>query len=123
MASRRNTRKSSTGPNQPHSRAVKDSSTASKKHFEVPSDFISSQFPGRYPPKIPTQPTIDPSYTSSPDIPQQDSSSPDIPHQDSYSNKELQDVSSEEPLYLILKSEVNLKSLRQIPIRYQIPIS
>ena len=68
-----------------------------KNPFEVPSDFISSQSIGRYPPEIPTQPNPDPSYTSSLDIPQQDSSS----------NEELRGVSSEEPLYLIPKIEVN----------------
>ncbi|CAF4427550.1 unnamed protein product, partial [Adineta steineri] len=56
----------------------------------------------------------------------------DIPHQDSSSNEELQGISSEDPLYLIPKIEVNqlshhtrayLKSLGQIPIIYQIPRS
>ena len=69
MANRHNTKKSSAGPNQPHSRKVKDSTTSSKKPFEVPYDFISSQSIRRYPPEIPTKPTLDPSYTSSPDIP------------------------------------------------------
>ena len=112
-----NTEKSSIGSNQPHSREVKDSSIASKKPFEVPYDFISSQFIGLYPPKIPTQPTLDSSYTSS----------PDIPHQDSSSNEELRGVNMEEPFYLIPKTEVNqihrhtrayLKYLGQIPIIY-----
>ena len=76
----------------------------------------------RYPLDIPTQPTLDPSYTSS----------PDIPHQDFYSNEEIWAVSSKEPLYLIPKTEVNqlhhhtwahLKYLGQIPIIYQIPRS
>ena len=75
MASRHNIEKSSRGPNQPHSREVKDSTTYSKKTFEVPSNFISSQLIKRYPPEIPTQPTIDMSYTSLTDIPHQDSSS------------------------------------------------
>ena len=122
MASRCNTEKSSRGPNQPHFKEIKDSTTASKKSFEVPSYFISSQSTEWYPHDIPIQPTHDPSYTSS----------PDIPHQDSSSNKELQGVSTEEPLYLIPKTEVNqlrhhtrayLKSLGQIPIIYQIPRS
>jgi hypothetical protein len=117
MGSRRNTEKSSTGPNQPHSREVKHLAIDSKSNFEVPFDFISSQTIARYPPDIHIQPTLDPSYTSS----------PDIPHQDSSSNKELQGVSSKEPLYLISKTEVNqlrhhtqayLKSLGQIPIIY-----
>ena len=121
MASKRNTKKSSTFPNQPHSREVKDSATTSNKPFVVPSDFISSQFIERYPPDIPTQPIPGSSY----------SSSPDISHQDSSSN-EQRGVSSEEPLYLIQKTEVNqlchhtrsfLKSLGQIPIVYKIPIS
>ena len=90
----------------------------SKNTFEVPFDFISSQTIEGYHPKIPIQPTLDPSYTSSPDIPNQDSSS----------NKYLQGVSFEEPLYLVPKTKVNqlrayLKSLGQIPIIYQIPRS
>ena len=97
MASRWHTEKSSIGPNQPHSREVKYLATTSKKYFEVPFDFISSQFHGTYPPEIPTQPTLDPYYTSS----------PDIPHQDSSSNKEILGVSSEEPLYVIPKDKVN----------------
>ena len=110
------------GPNQPHSQEVKDSSTASNKSFKIPSNFISSQFTKRYPLENPTQPTLDPSHTSS----------SDIPHQDSSSNEELRGVSSEEPLYLIPKNKVNLlcrhtraylKSLGQIPIIYQIPRS
>ena len=115
-----NTKYISIGPNQPHSREVKDSSTSSKKPFEVPYDFISSQLTRGYPPKIPTQPTLDPSYTYL----------YDLPHQDSSSNEELRGISLEEPLYLIPKTEVNqlrrhtrayLKSLGQIPIIYQIP--
>ena len=94
----------------------------SRNTFKVPFDSISSQTTKQYPPKFPIQPTPDPSYTSS----------PDIPHQDSSSNEELQGISSEEPLYLIPKIEVNqlrchtrgyLKSLGQIPIIYQIPRS
>ena len=86
----------------------------SKNTFEVPFDLISSQ--------IPIQPTPNPSYTSS----------PEVTHQDSYSNKDLKGVSSEEPLYLIPKTEANklrhhtrayLKSLGQIPIIYQMPRS
>ena len=79
MANGCNTEKSSTGPNQPHSRELKDSATSSKNHFKVPYDFISSQFIGWYPPKNPTQTTLDPSHTYS----------LDIPHQDSSSNEEL----------------------------------
>ena len=114
MANRHNTKKSSTGPNQPHSREVEHPGIDSKNTLEVPFDFSSSQTIEGYHPKIPIQPTLDLSYTSSPDIPKQDSSS----------NKELQAVSSEEPLYLISKTEVNqlrhhtrayLKSLGQIP--------
>ena len=84
----------------------------SKNTFKVPFDFIE-----QYPPNILIQPTLDQSYTSS----------PSIPHQDSSSNEELQGVSSEKPLYLIPKTEVNqlrhntrayLKSLGQIPIIY-----
>ena len=92
-----NTEKSSTCPNQPHLQEVKYSATSSKKPFKVPSDFISSQLIGRYPPEIPTQPTLHPSYTSS----------PDILHQDSSSNEGLQGVSSKEPLYLIPKTKFN----------------
>ena len=122
MASRNHTEKRSTGPNQPHSREVEHPTIDSNNTFEVPFYFISSQTIEGYHPEIPIQPTTDPSYTSSPDIPNQDSSS----------NEELQGVSFEEPLYLIPKTKVNqvhrntqeyLKSLGQIPIIYQIPIS
>ena len=122
MANRHNTEKSSIGPNQPHSQEVEHPTIDSKNTFEVPFDFISSQTIEEYHPKIPIQPTLDQSYTSSPEIPNQDSSS----------NRELQGVSSEEPLYLISKTEVNqlrhhtrayLKSLGQIPVIYQIPRS
>jgi hypothetical protein len=80
MASRHKTEKSSTCPKQPHSREVEHPAIDSKNTFEVPFDFISSQSFERYPPEIPIQPSLDPSYTSSPEIPKQDSSS----------NKELQ---------------------------------
>ena len=122
MANMHNTKKISIGPNQPHSLEVEHPAIDSNNTFEVPFDFSSSQSFERYPPEIPIQPTLDPSYTSSPDIPNQDSSS----------NEELQGVSFEEPLYLIPKTEVNqlrrhtrayLKSLGQIPIIYQIPRS
>ena len=122
MASRHHTEKSSMGPNQPHLREVEHPSIDSKNTFEVPFDFISSQTIEGYHHEIPIQPILDQSYTSSPDIPNQDSSS----------NEELQGVSFDERLYLIPKIEVNqlhhhtrayLKSLGQIPIIYQIPIS
>ena len=92
-----NTDKSSIDPNQPHLQEVKDSTTYSKKPSEVPSGFISSDCTGRYPADILVETTLDPSYTSS----------LDIPHQDSSSNQDLQGVSSEKPLYLIPKTEVN----------------
>ena len=69
MASKNNTKKSSTNPNQPHSQEVKDSATTSKKTFKVPYDFISSQIMRPYTHEIPTQPTPYPSYTYSLDIP------------------------------------------------------
>ena len=94
MANRHKTEKSSTCPNQPHSREVEHPTIDSKNTFEVPFDFISSQTVKGYHPEIPIQPSLDPSYTS-----------PEIPNQDSSSNKELQGVSSEEPLYLISKTE------------------
>ena len=94
MANRHNTKKSSTSPNQPHSREVEHPAIDSKNTFKVPFYFISSQTIEGYHPEIPIQPMLDPSYTSSPDIPNQDSSS----------NKELQGVSSEELLYLISKT-------------------
>ena len=97
MANKHNIEKCSIGPNQPHSQELKDSSTASKQSFEVPFDFILSQSTRQYPPEIPTQPTLDPSCTSS----------LDIPHQDSSSNEELRGVSQEEPLCLIPKTKVN----------------
>ena len=114
-----NTEKSSTGPNQQNLWEVEHPTIDSKNTFEVPFDFISSQTIKRYLPDIPTS---DLSYTSS----------PDIPHQDPSSNEELRGVSSEEPLYLIPKNEVNqlrhhtrayLNLLGQIPIIYQIPRS
>ena len=117
MANRHNTKRSSIGPNQSHSQELEHPTIYSNNTFKVPFDFIE-----RYPPDIPIQPTPDSSYTSS----------PNIPHQDSSSNEELQGVSSEIPLYLIPKTEVNqlcrhtrayLKSLGQIPIIYQIPRS
>ena len=43
MARRCTNEKISIGPNQSHSQEVKYSTTSSKKPFEVPSDFISSQ--------------------------------------------------------------------------------
>jgi hypothetical protein len=79
MVNRNNNEKSSTTPNQPHSRKVEYLATHSKNPFEVPFYFISSQSIERYPLGISIQPTLDPSYTSS----------PIIPHQDSCSNKEL----------------------------------
>ena len=122
MANKHNIEKISTSPNQPHSREVEHPTIDSKNTFEVPFDFISSWTIEGYHPKIPTQPTLDPSYTSSPNIPNQDSSS----------NEELRGVPSEKPLHLIPKIEVNqlrhhtqayLKFLRQIPIIYKIPRS
>ena len=122
MASKHTIEKNSTIPNQPHSQEVKYSTTSSKKPFKVPYNFISSQFTRRYLPEIPTQPTLDLSYTSS----------PNIPHQDSSSNEDLQSVTLEEPLYLITKTKINQlchhtrsyhKFLGQIFIIYEIPIS
>ena len=92
MASRHNTKKSSTCPNQPHSREVEHPTIDSNNTFEVPFDSIEG-----YHPDIHIQPTLDPSYTSS----------PDIPHQGSSSNEDLRGVSSKDPLYLIPKIEVN----------------
>ena len=117
-----NTENNSTSPNQLYSREVKYLATTSKKHFEVPSNFISSQFTRWYPPKIPIQPIPDMSYTSS----------PNIPHQDSSSNEEIRGVTLKEPLYLVPITKFNqlhnhtqtyLKSLGQIPIIDQIPRS
>ena len=75
MASKCNTRKNRSGPNQPPSREVKDS--ASKKLIDFPTFYFFE----RYPPYIPSQSTHGPSYTSSPDT-------PDL-HLDSSSNEEL----------------------------------
>ena len=61
MANMHNTEKGSTCPNQPHSREVEHPSIDSKNTFEVPFDFISSQSTEKYPPKVPTKPTLDPS--------------------------------------------------------------
>ena len=70
---------------QPHSQEVEHPTIDSKNTFEVPFDLILSQFTGRYPLEIPTQPTLDLSCTFS----------PNIPHQDSYSNEELKGVTLE----------------------------
>ena len=96
MDSKHNTENSSIDPNKPYSQQVEHPTIDSKNTFEVPFDFISSQTIEGYPPEIPIEPTLNPSYTSSPDIPNQDSSS----------NKELQGVSFEEPLYLIPKPKL-----------------
>lgn len=66
MSSKRNTGKNSIGPNQPPMQEVKNSATTSKKCFEVPSNFIASQYTEIYTPEIPTQPNLVPSYTFSP---------------------------------------------------------
>jgi hypothetical protein len=77
MASKCNTEKNLTGPNQPPSREIKNLASSSKKYFELSSNFISSQHIRRYPPDFPTQATPLPSYTSSLGSPthNQDSSS------------------------------------------------
>ena len=75
MPNRHNTKKCSTGPNQPHSQEVEHPVIDSKNTFKVPFNFISSQTIKGCHPEIPIQSTLDPSYTSSPDIPNQDSSS------------------------------------------------
>ena len=93
MARKRNIGKKTSGPNQPPSREVNDST--SKK----PLDFPTFEFSGRYSPQIPSQSTLDPTYTSSPDTPD--------PHQDSSSNEELQGVTPEETLYRIPNTEVD----------------
>ena len=117
-ASKHNTGKNTSIPNQSPSREVKES--ISKKHLDFPT-FV---FSGRYSPQIPSQSTPDPIYTSSPNTPD--------PHQDSSSNKELRGVTPEVPLYCIHNNKVDqihhhtqayLKSICQIPIIYQIPKS
>ena len=75
MASKHETEKSLTGPNQPHSQEVEHPTIDSKNTFEVPFDFISSQSIERYPLNIPIQLPPDSSYTYSPNNPLQDSSS------------------------------------------------
>ena len=80
-------------------REVKNSTTTSKKYFEVPSDLITSQYTIIYPPEIPTQPTLDLSYTSSTDTAHQ--------YQDSSLNEELRGVTLKEPLYHIPNTEVD----------------
>ena len=92
MAIKHNTENSSIGPNQAHLREVEHPTIDSKNTFEVPFDSIEG-----YPPDIPIQSIVHPSYTSS----------PDIPHQDSSSDEELQGVSFDKRLYLIPKTEVN----------------
>ena len=75
VASKHNTRKNTSCPNQPPSRQAKDS--ASKK----PLDFPTFEFSESYSPQIPSQYTPDTNYTSSPKT--------FDPHQDSSLNEEI----------------------------------
>ena len=93
MASKCNTRKNTSGPNQSPLQEVKDST--SKK----PLDFPTFEFSERYSPQIPSQSTLDPTYTSS--LKTLD------PHQDYSSNEKLRDVTLEEPLYFIPNTKVD----------------
>ena len=100
MASNHNIEKNTIGINQPPLKEIKNSASSSKKSLELSSNFISSQHTGRYPFDFPAQITLDPSYTCSPDLPTK--------NQDSYPNKEIGGLSSEDPLYCIPNTEVDL---------------
>ena len=93
MASKRRTRKNTSGPNQPPSHELKDLVSKNPLKF---STFI---FIGRYSPHIPSQSTLDPSYTSSPETLD--------PNQDSSLNEEIHGVTLNDPIYNIPNNEVD----------------
>ena len=104
MASKCSTKKNTNNQNQPPSHEVK--SSLSNKPLEFPT-FDPSR---RYFPHIPSQSTLDPTYTSLIEM--------------------LHGVTPDEPILLIPNKEVNelcqhtcayLQSIGQIPIIYQIP--
>ena len=97
MARKYDTGKNPTCPNQPPSQEFKDSIATSKRSFELPFDFITSQHTGRYPLDIPTPTILDLTYTSSPNTPTQ--------HQDSCSNEEIRGVTPKEALYHVPNTE------------------
>ena len=116
MSSHRNTRKDTSGQNQPPSRETKRS--LSHKTLEFPTYDLF----GRYTRTFPSRSTPDPIYTSSPNIQNPKTNSP--------SNEEIRGVTPEEPVFLVPNNEVNqlrrhthayLKSIGQIPTIYQIP--
>ena len=118
MASKRRIGKNTSVQNQPPSREVNDS--FSNKPLEFPT-FDTSR---HYSPHIPSQSTPNLTYTSSPETLD--------PNQDPYLNKELHDVTLEDPVYRIPNNKFDeilrhtrayLKSIDQIPILYQIPRS
>ena len=118
MASKRITRKNTSGTNQPTSCEVKDS--VSNKLIE----FHTFDIFERYSAHISSQSTPDPIYTSSPKTPNL--------NLDSSSDEELRGVTLEDPLHHIPNNEVDqlchhtqayLQSIGQIPIIYQIPRS
>ena len=100
MASKCDTGKKSIGPNKPPSWEIKNLAASSKKSFEFSSNFISSQHIERYPHNVPTQITLDPSYTSSPDSPTQ--------NEDSYSNEGIWGLTPEDSLYHVPNNEVDM---------------
>lgn len=87
MASKCSNEKNTSGIDQPPSRQGKDS--VSNKPLEFPT-FNPSK---RYSPHIPSQSTLDPTYTSSPETPD--------PNHDSSLNEELRGVTPKELVYRI----------------------
>ena len=115
MSGKHSTRKNTCVQNRPPSREVK--SSLSNKPLEFPTLNPSE----RYSPHIPSETTPDPTYTSSPNTPN--------PNSD-FSLNEERGVTPDESVFLIPNNEVNqlrqhtracLKSISQIPTRYQIP--
>ena len=93
MGSKCRNGKSTIGSNQPPSRRVNDSV------FDKPLDFPTFDFSGIYSPHIPSQSTLDPTYTSSPETPD--------PNQDSSLNEELCGVTLEAHVYRIPNNKVD----------------
>ena len=93
MASKRSTGKNTSGQNQPPSHEVTNSLS------NKPLEFLTVDPSRRYSPHIPSQSTLDPTYTSSPETPN--------PNMDPSLNEELHGVNPDEPVFLIPNNEVN----------------
>ena len=87
------TRKNTSGQNQPPYREVTDSL------LDKPIEFPTFDPSERYSPHIPSQSTVDPTYTSSPETPNLNS--------DSSLNEEPRSVTLDEPMFFIPNNEVN----------------